>query len=254
MTRSDAFYGGFADAIIDTDPKARPKGIDQAFVHRFAIYRNNVHRGLYDALAAAYPTIHKLVGVGFFDQLARDFVAAEQTRPGSLALYGAGFAAFLESHEAVSNLPYLSDIARLERARLEALNATDAVPLAASDLAGKEDELATMKLAIHPACRLIASEFPIHGIWQAQNNAGAAPQAKAQIIHCPEAVLITRPAMQVEMRVLDPAQAAFAKAIVMDGKNLEAAYLQAVEIDDAFDVTRNFAEFLIAGAFDARTH
>lgn len=253
MSDLDAFYAGFSKALTDRDPLARPSGLDDVGQRRFAIYRNNVHRGLSDALAAAYPTVTKLVGEGFFAGLAQEFVVAEGVRPGSLALYGAGFADFLAKHDVAKRLPYLADIARLERARLISLNAADAEPLGAQHLAGKEDQLAFMRFAAHPACQMIASDHPIFAIWQVQNPIDDVAGERAKIIQRAEAVLITRPLMEVAIGYLTPAQTIFAKALLVEKLDLEAACERAAAVDADFDVTRSFADLLIAGAFVAPT-
>ena len=46
-----------------------------------------------------------------------------------LADYGSDFAGFLAAEEATHGLPYLADVARIERAWVEAYHAPDAVPL-----------------------------------------------------------------------------------------------------------------------------
>lgn len=59
----------FAGALLDAD-QACPDGLfsnngaDPA--SRFAVYRNNVHSSLINALAAAYPVTLQLVGDEFF--------------------------------------------------------------------------------------------------------------------------------------------------------------------------------------------
>ena len=252
MTELKSFYDGFADALRAPEPDAVPCGIADGYAHRFAIYRNNVHRGLYDALGAAYPTVRKLVGDGFFDRLAQGFVQSETARAGSLALYGEGFAAFLAGHPVRESLPYLPDIARLERARLEVSTSADAKPLLASDLAGLEDELETMILRAHPACQVIASEYPVFAIWTAQNPAEGTQSGKTSIMQRPETVLVTRPYMQVEMHPLTAGQAVFFAAPTQDRLDLSDSCAKALEADASFDVMASFAEFLTSGAFDAR--
>ena len=246
------FYDGFAEALRAPEPDAVPDSVAEGYAHRFAIYRNNVHRGLYDALGAAYPTVRKLVGDGFFDRLAQGFVQTEASRAGSLALYGAGFADFLETHSVRESLPYLPDVARLERARLEASTAADAEPLLASDLVGFEDHLEGMKLDAHPACQVIASEHPVFAIWTAQNGDAGGQTGKTRIVQRPETVLIARPFMHVEMHLLSAGQAAFFEAVTHNGLCLGDACAKALQADPDFDVIARFAEFLTMGAFDAR--
>ncbi|MEQ8285627.1 DNA-binding domain-containing protein [Thalassospira sp.] len=248
MSDLKAFYDGFSQAVQSLAPNAYPKELAPDNAHRFAIYRNNVHRGLCDALPAAYPTVEKLVGDAFFRELARQFVSTETSRPGSLALYGDGFADFIAEHEAVASLPYLADIARLERARLEALNAKDCEPLSASHLTGYEDVLGAMQLHAHSACRLVVSDHPVLSIWNAQNLSDTPKNIIAQ----GETVLFTRPHMDVKMQLLTRGQAAFCAAIFNNDCDVETACDIALATDHAFDVTRGFADLLVCGAFDAR--
>ena len=252
MTELKSFYDAFTEALRAPEPDAVPSSVADEYVHRFAIYRNNVHRGLYDALGAAYPTVRKLVGDGFFDRLAQGFVQSETARAGSLALYGAGFAEYLAGHPICENLPYLPDIARLERARLEVSTSADVQPLVASDLTGLEDQLETMILRAHPACQVIASDHPIFAIWTAQNPADGAQRGKTSIVQRPETVLVARPYMQVEIHPLTVGQAVFFTALTQDGLNLGEACAKALEADASFDVMASFAEFLTTGALDAR--
>ncbi|WP_430475704.1 putative DNA-binding domain-containing protein [Thalassospira lucentensis] len=248
MSDLKAFYDGFSQAVQSLEPDAYPQELAPDNAHRFAIYRNNVHRGLCDALAAAYPTVEKLVGKAFFRELARQFVGAETSRPGSLALYGNGFSDFIAAHETVASLAYLTDIARLERARLEALNAKDAEPLSASHLAGYEDVLGAMQLHAHSACRLVVSDHPVLSIWTAQNVS----DSPKNIVTQDETVLITRPYMDVKMKLLTRGQAAFSAAIFNDDCDVETACEIALAADSAFDITRGFADLLVCGAVDAR--
>jgi hypothetical protein len=252
MTELKSFYDGFTDALRATEPDAVPSSVADGYAHRFAIYRNNVHRGLYDALGAAYPTVRKLVGDGFFDRLAQGFVQSETARSGSLALYGAGFDEYLAGHPIRESLPYLVDIARLERARLEVSTSADAKPLLAVDLAGLEDQLEAMILRVHPACEVIASDYPIFAIWIAQNPVNGEQGGKTSIVQRPETVLVTRPYMQVDMRPLTAGQAVFFTALTQDGLDLGDACAKALEADASFDVMASFAEFLTSGAFGAR--
>src|SRR5688500_7173734 len=84
---------------------------------RLAVYRNNVMGSLIDVLAAAYPTVCRLVGEPFFRFAAASFAAAAPPVRPHLMSYGGGFAGFLARFEPAADLPYLPDLARLEWAR-----------------------------------------------------------------------------------------------------------------------------------------
>ncbi|MCH2276409.1 DNA-binding domain-containing protein [Thalassospira sp.] len=245
MSEAGAFQAEFSRALMAADPSARPDGLDPAMAGRFAIYRNNVHRGLGDALIAAYPVVAKLVGEEFFRVMAQGFFRAEQARTGSLALYGAGFAEFIYGFDAAASVPYLSDIARLERVRLEVLHEADEVVLDANSLAAFGDDLAGCRFVAHSACRLVSSAFPIHAIWVRQQ---AGSRQAEPIVQQAENVLITRPGMTVRQIVLDDGGAVFARCL-LEGMTVADGYDAAIARDPQFDVTSAFAQLIAAGAF-----
>ena len=135
------YRNDFAAALVDRAADAHPSGMDACAARRFRVYRNNVHGALISALADAYPVVQRLVGEDFFAAMAREFFLLESTRETSLALYGKGFAAFIDEFEPAASVAYLGDIARLERARLEALHALDAPVLDSSALPTDGEQL-----------------------------------------------------------------------------------------------------------------
>lgn len=247
MSEAGAFQAEFSRALMAAVPSARPDGLDPAMAGRFAIYRNNVHRGLGDALIAAYPVVAKLVGEDFFRVMAQAFFRAEPTRAGSLALYGAGFAEFIDGFDAAASVPYLSDIARLERARLEVLHEADDAVLDVAALSVLGDELAACRFVAHSACRLVSSAFPVHAIWLRQ-QADHDSKEVTPIVQQAENILITRPGMTVRQIVLDDAGAVFARCL-LDGMTVAEGYDAAIERDPQFDVTSAFAQLIAVGAF-----
>ena len=133
------FQADVAAALADGDPAAHPRALTGRAAARFRVYRNNYRHGLARQLAEAYPVVERLVGDAFFAATAQVFLHAHPPRTRSLALFGAGFAEFLEGFPPAASVPYLADVARLERARLEALHAADADPLAPAALTGRPE-------------------------------------------------------------------------------------------------------------------
>ncbi|NQV80593.1 MAG: putative DNA-binding domain-containing protein [Alphaproteobacteria bacterium] len=161
------FHESFAAALDDPSPEARPDGLSGIAASRFTVYRNNMHRALGEALAAAYPAVQRLVGEKFFAATARAYHAQEETRSATLTRHGAGFADFLAAFPPVAHLPYLADVARLERAWLEALHAADRPSVDAARVMAQLDRAEQLTFAPHPATRLVASHYPAVTIWQA---------------------------------------------------------------------------------------
>ena len=121
----------FAEALCS--PRAgvgglRPEASGGAGVgRRFAVYRNNVYHSLIRALADTYPVVERLVGEEFFRACGRAFLdGGGFPKLAPLHDFGGGFGAFLDGFAPASaRLPWLGDVARVERAWLDAWNGAD---------------------------------------------------------------------------------------------------------------------------------
>ncbi len=242
-----AFQANFAAALTASDPAAHPKGLGGQAAARFRIYRNNVYHGLGQQLAEAYPVVRRLVGEAFFLATAREYLAVHPPRTRSLALFGEEFPGFLAGFPPAASLPYLPDVARLERAWLEAMHAADAEPLAPVELGRLGPGPAAVSFAAHPAARIVTSDYPIVDLWRAnQLEAEPGPRTIAAVA---QSALITRPWAQVEVRELSPSQAAFARRLLA-GDEVSTASESANRSADSFDVTTACRDLLTAGAFE----
>ena len=96
---------------------------------RFAVYRNNVHSSLINALAAGYPVTLQLVGDEFFRAMAGVYVQGFPPTSPLINEYGSDLADFIQGFAPAASVPYLADVARLERLRVRAYHAADAQPL-----------------------------------------------------------------------------------------------------------------------------
>ena len=237
MPHSD-WKNDFAAALLDpampipgglVDPDGYPSA------KRFAVYRNNVVRGLIDALREMYPVALRIVGVDFFEAMARAYVALDPPRSPILLEYGARFAHFIDGFEPVSSLPYLSDVCRIERAWLEAYHASEALPLDPSKLGAiQTSEILSLRLELHPSVRLIRSRFPALTIWRT-NIHGSTP-IRVDLEAGGEDVLIGRPYSEVEIRSISGAAFNFVQAIANQATILEAADI-ALDSDPEFSIS-----------------
>lgn len=184
-----------------TDPASRPAG------RRFSVYRNNVAVALVEALEAAFPIVRRIVGDEFFRAMAGVYFRAHPPASPVLTTYGAGMPAFLAAFPPAQGLGYLPDVARLEIAVRESYHAADAAPIGPGALAPGGDLLAA-RLALAPALRLVRSQWPLHGIWRANTQAGAPQPGRAA-----EDVLVTRPAFDPVVTPLPPGGADFVAAL-----------------------------------------
>lgn len=243
----DAFQRDFAAALLAEATSAEPGAI--AAQPGFAVYRNTVMRGCIDALAANYPIVAQLVGVDWFEGAARLFVRSHLPQEGGLASYGEGFAEFLETFEPVGELPYLPDIARLDRAWTEAHVAVDAPVLAASTLAALAPQaLVDAVLVPHPAARWLRfAALPAFTIWRRHREALPLDD---ELTWRGESGLVVRPADQVTWHTLDTAGAEFLSACSRGLPFAAAAALAgAAQTDPPPSVAAWLPALVAAGAF-----
>jgi len=217
------------------------KGADK----RYNVYRNNVTVSLIDALAATFPAVQRITGTDFFRAMARFHV--RETPPSSPLLfeYGRDFANFIDRYEYAQSMPWLGDIARLERAWLDAYHAADCQVLAAEKLASVSPaHLAELRFKVHPATRVLRSRYPAVTVFAANRNPGPV----GRVDNVPEDALITRPESDVVVRLLQPGGAAFLRYL-LDGQTLGAAVAAAFESNPSFDLPAMISEMIAAGAF-----
>jgi hypothetical protein len=245
------YAASFAPAL--TDPTwatpaivAGPRG--KAAIRRFNVYRNNVTVSLIEALAAIYPAVQRLTGAEFFRAMARFHI--RETPPTSPLLfeYGRDFPAFIERYQHVEAMPWLADVARIERAWLDAYHAADAKPLGPDGLARlPPDRLAEVTFTPHPATRIVHSPYAAATIFAANRNNEFVGTIDAGV---PEDTLITRPAFDVVVRHLPPAGAEFLGALIC-GRPLGEAAAVALEAVPGFDIGAAIAAMIEAGTFTA---
>jgi Putative DNA-binding domain len=242
----------FADAILDRDPST-PSGLigpdGRPSARRFGVYRNNVVLGLCETLAAAFPAVRRLVGEAFFTAMAKAYVMREPPQSPILLAYGGSFPNFIETFEPAAGLPYLADVARIERGWVEAYHAEEAEPLTPAAFAGLAAEaLAQARLTLHPSLRVLRSALPALSIWR--TNVEDKTPVAIDAASGGEDALILRPAAEVIARLAPPGGAAFVASLA-GGATLAQAAQAAAEDDTRFDLAGNLTGLVAAGAIVA---
>jgi len=249
VTAEPGFAAGFVGALLEPgrptpDTVVGPKG--KAADRRYNVYRNNVTVSLINALAATFPATLRITGEDFFRAMARSHIRA--TPPTSVLLfeYGRDFPAFIEAYEYARPMPWLADVARIERAWLDAYHAADAEPLTPHALASVSiARLGNVVLVPHPATRIVRSRFPALSIFAAnRENGPVAPVTASE----PEDALVTRPRLDVVVRRLPPGGAVFLTQLIA-GEPLGPAAAAALAESPEFDLPANIAGMLAAGVF-----
>ena len=239
----------FAEALLNPELPAPPGLVGPnggPSSKRFAVYRNNVVAGLTETLKDAFPAVQRIVGADFFHAMARAYVAAEPPRTPILLDYGAGFPDFIRQFEPAASLPYLGDVARIERAWTEAYHAPEASPLdPAAFTAIEPSQLPEIRLLLHPSVRVVRSQFPALTIWQM--NIGDGVPAPVDFTAGGEDVLVVRPVADVEVRSVPGGSLEFILALA-GGMSVLAALTAAISVDPGFDLSTNLSGLMHAGA------
>lgn len=240
----------FAAALLDPARPA-PCGLigpdGEHSPRRFAVYRNNVTVALTDALHANFPATSRIVGEEFFRAMACTYARSEPPTSPVLLDYGAGFADFIAAFPPATSLPYLADVARIERAWTEAYHAPEARaldPAVLSDI--PPDETAHLRFRLHPSVRIVRSQFPALTIWR-MNVADGVPKP-VDLEAGGEDALVVRPEAEVEVRSIPTGGAEFI-AVLAHGDTLVEAANAAFRAMPSFDLAANLAALLAAGLF-----
>ncbi|BAM90431.1 conserved hypothetical protein [Bradyrhizobium oligotrophicum S58] len=217
---------------------------------RYDVYRNNVTVSLINALAAIYPAVQRITGDDFFRAMARSHMRRTPPTSPLLFAYGHDFPAFIETYPHAAGLPWLADVARIERAWLDAYHAADAAPLAPAALSTiAPDRLANVVFTPHPATRLVRSTFAAVTIFAANRTTEPTGRIDASTA---EDALVVRPDFDVEVRRLPLGGAIFVASLI-DGRPLGEAAVNALDAERQFDLATNIAGLIEAGAFTSVT-
>ena len=231
-------HDDFAKALLEPelpcpDGLFSSNGADPA--SRFAVYRNNVHSSLINALATAYPVTLQLVGDAFFRAMASVYVQAHPPTSPLISEYGSTLAEFIQGFEPAASVPYLADVARLERLRVCAYHAADCQPLdqhaVLQALQGQAD-LGTLRLQLNPSLGTLDSPYAVVAVWAAHQIEGGL--ATLNPWHA-QGALVLRQGLTVKVFAIDSGSVTFIKSLGR-GTSLEKAVEQALATAPEFDL------------------
>lgn len=146
---------------------AQPKGISNAFEHRYWIYQNNVQQALIGYLASVFEACSQLVGEAFFNAMAKQYVINNHPESGDIHKYGADFSQFIDGFKPAQSVPYLADVASLEWARHRAYYANSFKAFTSQVMSEfKQEEQLALTLGFNESVCLLESNFPVNAIWR----------------------------------------------------------------------------------------
>jgi hypothetical protein len=228
--------------------------IDVPATGALAVYRNTVLHGAVEAVRANYPVVEQILGAEMFAQVAVDFACECPPRSPVLALYGRDFADWIGRQAWAEDLPYLGDVARVERLHTGCLFAADAEPLAI-DRVRQACQGSDVQIRLHPAARFAWLSTPAMSIWL--SHQGPAPSTIAPDWKA-EGALFARPE-PFTMHALRIGRAAHRMLFgIRFGEPVSASIAAAARLYPGEDCTAVFASLAGLGLFTntplERTH
>lgn len=234
-----AALAGEGDGVVAASLQGDPGLVSK----RLDIYRRAIRAHCEAALRAAYPVVARLVGEGFFAEMARCHAAAFPPACGDLNRYGDSLPAFIASYPPAASLPWLGDVACLEWACHESAMAADVPGIDFAALAGIPDEgQPRLAFRLHPSVRRVRSAWPVLAIWDANQPGRDGTPGREEGA---DEILVWRGSDRVRAGPLAPPEAAFVDALIV-GLALEEAADAAPGWDFAPMLARLAADGLLA--------
>jgi hypothetical protein len=138
---------------------------------RVDIYQGMYFWRLFEVLREDFPKLHEALADDF-EPLVRGYLARHPSEHPSVRHLGAHLSAFLETDAVARSRPWLSDLARLERARVDAFDAPDVTAVRASDLGVVAPEAwAELRFGMIPALEVVRSRWAVHEVWATPSRA-----------------------------------------------------------------------------------
>jgi hypothetical protein len=225
-------------ATINNGPDALDHALFDGPIDRVLLglkaHANTISHARLVALKETFPLTQEALGDEQFNQLARHYVETATARACDANVIGQPFPHFLTTSPTD---PAIVELANIEWAWLESYHAAEASPLSPADLTELDEaSLLALPVALHPSARLLPIAHPL-----------AAPLGALAGLQ-PFALLALRPAAEVRLMPLDPAQAAILQAAQQKDSTLGNLLSAAIEQVNNTDPAEPVMQLIGAGA------
>jgi hypothetical protein len=213
---------------------------------RIEVYAEGFLARLEDALGATYEAVVRVLGPRRQRTLVRRYAAAHPPRHYDLARAGDRLPEHLEVDPLAAELPFLPDLARLERAAAAAFHAEVASPVTAAELAALDpDRLARARLVLQEHVTGLRSAWPVRSL---RDLRGVPDEAVSlPVVGCPEDAIVHRAGLDVVVREPEPGELACLEALRVGAPFGEALERALAAGADAAGVQSLFARWTANG-------
>jgi hypothetical protein len=160
----------FADLLATPRPRPVAPIFRCGSLDGLQIYRDSLLASRVRALKDTYAVICQLVGERCFEATAGAYIAVTQQYDWSLQRYAADFPDFLSDFSPLKHLPYLGDVAKLERACERAQTGHDTRPLDWVRFAAAAEAGIISSVSIVENGSILRSCYPVDVIWRAHRT------------------------------------------------------------------------------------
>jgi len=206
-----------AEALADLTDVRSHRGL--------SIYRANGHALAERCLASVYPVVQALVGEETHRALARHLWHAHPPSGGDAGVWGEPLAALIDTLDGLAELPYLSDVARVEWALHRAERAANATVDGASFARLTSHDPNALVWRLSPGAALMPSAWPVVSLIEAHRGGGLSLAAAGERVAArqPETALVHRRGWRAAVRPAPPAEVALLTTGIPLGRALDAA-------------------------------
>lgn len=220
-----------------TSPE-EPIGVDVVFsdgprqtaVERLDVYRRGYRARLVECLDDDYPVLRDTLGVDRFEELCLAYVDRHRSTSPNLNFFGRHMAAFCRESPGLDEnggAVFLSELAALEWAVVEAVHAEASEPLDAARVRTLRPEEWSAVRFVPSAVAVLRFRYPVNAYYQARRT-GDAPDIPAAV---PSATAVYRSGLTVWRMDLTPAMTRVLDAL-LSGRPLGEA-LGRIVVDEA---------------------
>jgi Putative DNA-binding domain len=221
---------------------------------RLGIYGNAYFYRLHDILKEDFPCTYVVLGEVNFHNLITGYLIKHPPSDPSVLYAGRLLPYFLRTlmgtaDLSIPKLPFLADLAQLERAFIEVFHGRDAESLGQDRLrAIPPDSWSSLRIRLHPATQIVDSQWRIDKLMSAIRDGNQWEPPELYSV----AILVWRQNWRAHYRVLDPGESSALKAVASgtDFASLCAAAadeLQASAADLPAIINRAFTRWIQDG-------
>ncbi len=169
---------------------------------RMAVYSGGYVARIQESLAETYEAVKHVMGEASFLGMAESYAEARSSTGYNLSDAGKELGSFFEKTDWKKNLPFLPDLARLERLVAGSFHAFAGKSFDPSVLAGlDEDNWNRLRLEFQPFVKILRSEWPILDIWNARKT--PLKEMNIPLIGRPQNALIYRHQFEVYCKPME---------------------------------------------------